>query len=629
MSYGIEQIQTLEGIEAIRKRPGMYIGSVGLDGLHHINLEIISNAIDEYLEGTCNKIVISVSNDDVVNIKDNGRGVPFGKKKDGTETLENIFTKLHTGAKFSSDGSTGYNSSGGMNGVGSKATNALSDFFIVTSVRDGKKARMEFKKGHRTMFSIDSEKDAEHGTTIEYKADATIFKEGITLDKDRLIKQLKEFSFLCPGLIIELNYKNNEPIIFQTKDGMVDYIKSLCPEEKRLTSIFSTKSEEDRYCVSLALCYSANYSETTKLYTNNIPNTSGTHLTGFRAAMTRTVNDMAREMKLLKDKDGNLTGDDLKEGLVLALSLKMPDPIFNGQTKDVLTSAEGRTIVEKLVSKEIRKWFTQNPTELKTIVNKAITSKKAREAAKKARDVIREKNKSVLPSAFKGKLVDCISKDPDETELFLVEGESAGGGAKQGRDRQTQAVLPLQGKVLNSEKTDITKLLANKEIKSLIRAIGAGFGNDFDINKVRYKKIIIMADADVDGSHIRVLLMTFFFKYMRPLIEHGYVYLAMAPLYKVEKGTKIEYLLDDSQLAEYKRTHQGQKYEVTYMKGLGEMDKMELKETTMNIENRRLKQMTLDDADKMARIFNKLMGSSVVPRKEFIEQNAHRANVDI
>lgn len=629
MSYGIEQIQTLEGIDAIRKRPGMYIGSIGIDGLHHINLEIISNAIDEYLEGTCNRIVISVSKDDVVNIKDNGRGVPFGKKPDGTETLENIFTKLHTGAKFSSDGSTGYNSSGGMNGVGSKATNALSEFFNVISVRDGKKAIMHFEKGHRKMFVVDTETQEPTGTTIEYKADNTIFKEGIALEKDRLVKQLKEFSFLCPGLVIELNYKNDDPIIFQTKDGMIDYIKSLCPEEKRLTSIFSTKSVEDRYCVSLALCYSSNYSETAKLYTNNIPNSSGTHLTGFRAAMTRTVNDVAREMKLLKDKDGNLTGDDLKEGLVLALSLKMPDPIFNGQTKDVLTSAEGRTIVEKLVGKEIRKWFMQNPSELKTIVNKAITSKKAREAAKKARDVVREKNKSVLPSAFKGKLVDCISKDPDETELFLVEGESAGGGAKQGRDRQTQAVLPLQGKVLNSEKTDITKLLANKEIKSLIRAIGAGFGNDFDINKVRYKKIIIMADADVDGSHIRVLLMTFFFKYMRPLIEHGYIYLAMAPLYKVEKGTKIEYLLDDSQLAEYKRTHQGQKYEVTYMKGLGEMDKMELKETTMNIENRRLKQMTLDDADKMARIFNKLMGSSVAPRKEFIEQNAHRANIDI
>lgn len=500
MSYGIEQIQTLEGIEAIRKRPGMYIGSIGLDGLHHINLEIISNAIDEYLEGTCNKITISISKDDIVTITDNGRGVPFGKKEDGTETLENIFTKLHTGAKFNSDGSTGYNSSGGMNGVGSKATNALSEFFNVTSIRDGKKAIMCFEKGHKIKFNINNSSNKEQtGTIIEYKADASIFNEGISLDKERLVKQIKEFSFLCPGLIIELKYKNDDIITFQTKDGMVDYIKSLCPEEKRLTSIFSTKSIEDRYCVSLALCYSINYSETVKLYTNNIPNTSGTHLTGFRAAMTRTINDMAKENKLLKDKDSNLTGDDLKEGLVLTLSLKMPDPIFNGQTKDVLTSAEGRTIVEKLVGKEVRKWFNQNPSELKIIVNKALTSKKAREAAKKARDVVREKSKSILPSAFKGKLVDCISKDPDETELFLVEGDSAGGGAKQGRDRRTQAVLPLQGKVLNSEKTDITKLLANKEIKSLIRAIGAGFGKDFDVNKVRYKKIIIMADADVDG----------------------------------------------------------------------------------------------------------------------------------
>lgn len=501
VEYGVNQVQTLEGIEAIRKRPGMYVGSIGIDGLHHITLEIISNSIDEYLEGTCTNINVVVDNNDVVTITDNGRGVPFGIKEDGTETLENIFTKLHTGAKFNSDGSTGYNSSGGMNGVGSKATNALSEKFSVTSTRGNQKAFMTFEKGRKTNYLVEENKsEVQHGTIISFKPDKEIFKEGITLNKERLLKQLKELSFLSSGLIITFKYKDDEIISLSTKDGMVDYVKSLCDDEKRITSIFQTQTAEDRYSVSLALCYSTNYSEVVKVYTNNIPNTGGTHLTGFRTAVTRAVNDMARENKLLKEKDENLSGEDLKEGLVLALSLRMPDPIFNGQTKDVLTSAEGRTIVEKLVGKEIRRWFERNPNELKSIVNKALLTKKAREAAKKAREAARKKSKTILSSSLQGKLTDCISKDPDETELFIVEGESAGGGTKTARNKHYQAVLPLRGKVLNSEKNGITDLLKNKEIQSMVAAIGAGIGDSFDIEKVRYKKIIIMADADVDGQ---------------------------------------------------------------------------------------------------------------------------------
>lgn len=565
-NYTKEHIQTLEGMEAIRKRPGMYIGSIGLDGLHQITLEIISNSIDEYLVGACNKIDISISEDDIIVITDNGRGIPFGQKEDGSETLENIFTKLHTGAKFDVSGSAGYNSSGGMNGVGAKATNALSEFFNVSSVRDGQNAIMSFERGKRISYKIKPMKN-QRGTSIQFKPDNYIFKEGITLDKDRLLKQLRELSFLCSGLNIIFKYKNEPEIQLQTQNGIVDYINSLILKNSKITGIFEAETYEDRYSVALALCYNTGYSETIKLYTNNIPNTAGTHLTGFRSAMTRTINECAREQKLLKDKDENFTGEDLKEGLTLVLSLKMPEPIFNGQTKNVLTSGEARLIVERLVSKELRKWFENNPNELKAIVNKAILSKKARLAARQAKAIVREKNKSTLSSILQGKLSDCLSKDSDITELFLVEGQSAGSGAKAARDKNIQAIMALQGKVLNSEKNDLTKLLNNKEIKALVSAIGCGIGVNFDYNKLRYNKIIILADADVDGSHIRVLLLTFFFKYMKELIQNGHIYLAMSPLYKIIKGKNFQYLLDDFELNQYKENHKGEKFEVQYFKG--------------------------------------------------------------
>lgn len=626
--YTIHQIQTLEGIEAIRKRPGMYIGSIETEGLHQIVLEIISNSIDEYLAGECKELIVQIKDNNEIKIIDDGRGVPFGAAKDGTETLENIFTKLHTGAKFNSDGSTGYNSSGGMNGIGSKATNALSEYFDVLVMRDKKIANMKFEKGKRVSYTVkDAKLSTTHGTEITFLPDKTIFKT-IELNKDILGKQLKELSFLCPSLIIKYTYKKLETIVYKST-GMTDYIKALTTPAKRIINIFETESNEEKYSVSMALTYTSDYTESIKLYTNNIPNTAGTHLTGFRAAMTRAVNEYAREYKLIKDKDDNLTGEDLKEGLVMVLSLHMPDPIFNGQTKDVLTSAEGRTVVERLLNKELRKWFEKNPNELKVIVSKALLSKKAREAAKKARELTREKSKSVLSSTLQGKLTDCISKNVDDTELFLVEGQSASSGAKAARDKQTQAIMALQGKVLNSEKNDLSKLLNNKEIKALISAIGCNVGGNFDYSKLRYNKIIILADADVDGSHIRVLLLTFFFKYMRELITNGHIYLAMSPLYKVVKGKHFQYLLDDSELEEYREKNKGDKFEVFYFKGLGELDPIELKETTLDISKRRLKQVFIDDEKKVAMMFNKLMSGNVEPRKRFIEENAYKATVII
>lgn len=631
VKYGKEQVKTLEGIEAIRHRPGMYCGSVGIDGLHHINLEILSNSIDEYLAGLCNKIELTIHKDDSLTIKDNGRGVPFGTAKDGSETLENIFTKLHTGAKFNLDGSSGYNSSGGMNGVGSKATNALSEFFKVTSVRDGGSAHMEFKEGLKTSFSISKSTQKETGTTITYKPDAKIFKEGIVLNQDRLLKQLKELSFLCP--LLEISFKNektNHAVVYKSENGLIDYISDFTDPKQRLTSIINfDKTNPDGSGVSVALCYTNNYSETIKLYTNNIPNSSGTHVTGFRSAMTRAVNDIARDNKLLKEKDDNLTGEDLKEGLNLVISVKMKDPVFSGQTKDVLTSSEGRTLVEKIANQEIRNHFESNLADLKNIVAKALLSKKARLAAKKAREVTRSKSVGSISTVLPGKLSDCLDKTASGTEIFIVEGDSAGGSAKQARNRKTQAILPLRGKVLNTQKSELSKILANKEIQDMITAFGCGIGKEFDYSKLRYEKIIIMSDADVDGEHIKVLLLTFFFNFMEELVTNGNIYVAMSPLYKVTKGKENYYLLDDSELTEFKSKHVGQNFEVQYFKGLGELSPEQLGETTMDPAKRRMKQVTYSDKKAVALMFNRLMGSSVAGRREYIEENAYKANITI
>ena len=631
LDYGVKDIKTLEGIEAIRLRPGMYIGSVGPAGVQHITLEIISNAVDEYLNGHCTECHVNVSKDNIIEIVDNGRGVPFGKAEDGSETLVNVYTKLHTGAKFDSSGKTGYNTSGGMNGVGAKATNALSEQFQVESFRDGKQAVARFKKGELIDYKVNNwpQKDMT-GTRIVFKPDAEIFKEGIELDYNSLRKQLQELAYLSPGMRFIFSYKEKDKEIIESKNGIKDYINDLNNNKNTLTSVFYAETLEDRVGVKVAMQYNDSYTDTYKLYTNSIPNSAGTHLTGFRTALTQTINKYARDQKLLKEKDANLTGDELKEGLTLVLSFIMPDPVFSGQTKDVLSSSEARTIVQRLVSQEIENWLAANKNDAKAIVDKALLARAAREKAKKAKETVRKQDKqkrAVLP----GTLADASSSDRKKCELFIVEGKSAAGSTKEARNRLTQAVFQLRGKVLNVLKVDLHKALQNKEISGLIDAIGLEVKDGkviVDENKLRYGKIIITADADVDGSHIRILFLTFIWKFAPELIEKGYIYAAVPPLYKITQGTKIQYLKDDAALQKFKKTNT-RKFELGRMKGLGEMDPHEMAETVMNDEGRTLKQITMEDAQAVATTFINLMGEAVTPRKKFIEENAWRANIDV
>lgn len=566
--YGVKDIRTLEGIEAIRIRPGMFIGSVGPAGVRHITLEIISNVIDEYLNGYCTKCNIEVTENDVVTVIDDGRGVPFGKAADGSETLENIFTKLHTGAKFDSSGKTGYNTSGGMNGVGAKATNALSDKFIVTSKRDGKIATMTFEKGERKDFKVEKYAGQDTGTTITFHPDIEIFKEGISLDYDELKRQIQELAYLSPGLTFTLKYKDKAEDVIVSQNGILDYIQDLNKKKNTITSVFYAEASEDRIGVKLAMLYNDSYTDTYKLYTNSIPNTAGTHLTGFRTALTSAINNYARENKLLKEKDSNIVGDELKEGLVLVLSFVMPDPVFSGQTKEKLDSSEGRTMVQKLVSKEIAIWLDSHPNDAKAIINKALLARAAREKAKKAKETVRKadvKKRAVMP----GTLADASSRNRASCEVFIVEGKSAAGSTKEARDRATQAVFPVRGKILNVLKADLAKALKNAEIDGMITAFGLEIKDGKVIvnkDKLRYGKIVITADADVDGSHIRALFLTFIWKFAPQLIEDGYIYAAVPPLYKVTQGTKITYLKDDTALEEFRKTAK-KSFELGRMKG--------------------------------------------------------------
>ena len=630
-NYGVKDIKTLEGIEAIRLRPGMYIGSVGPEGVRHITLEIISNAVDEYLNGHCTECHVNVDNDDNIEIMDNGRGVPFGKAEDGSETLVNIYTKLHTGAKFDSDGKTGYNTSGGMNGVGAKATNALSEQFQVASFRDGKHAVATFKKG--VLVKYQEEKWAQKemtGTRIVFRPDPEIFKEGIQLDYTALRKQLQELAYLSPGMRFILNFKEKDREIITSQNGIKDYINDLNASKTKLTSVFYTENMEDRIGVKIAMQYNDTYTDTYKLYTNSIPNSAGTHLTGFRTALTSTINEYAKENKLLKDKDANITGEELKEGLVLVLSFIMPDPVFSGQTKDVLSSSEARTAVQRLVAKEIKVWLDANPKDAKAIVDKALLARAAREKAKKAKETVRKvdaKRRVVMPDV----LADASSKDRYDCEVFIVEGQSAAGSTKEARDRKTQAVFQLRGKPLNVLKCDLHKALQNKEISGMVDAFGLEVKDGkiiVDETKLRYGKFIITADADVDGSHIRVLFLTFIWKFCPELLEKGYIYAAVPPLYKATYGTTIKYLKDDAALAEFRKTMK-KSFDLGRMKGLGEMDPEEMAETVMSAETRILKQITMEDAAQVASVFMNLMGESVTPRKKFIEDNAERANIDV
>ena len=629
-AYSAKTIKTLEGMEHIRHRAGMYIGSVGENGLHHILLEIISNSVDEFLNGSGNHITVKLFEDGSVMVQDNARGIPHGKMPNGNPVLREIFGTLNTGGKYDNEGNSGYNTSGGMNGVGAKATNALSERFFASSSREGYCETVEFSRGKFIAFDRKPIKADMHqqGTTVIFKPDATIF-ETVEYNVPRLRNTIKEMSYLCSGLTFDLIIKDKTETYF-SQNGLLDYILDLNKGKKSLLSApFYTNISEGTNGVEVALLYNESYSDTVKLYSNNIPNTGGTHLTGFRTAFTRAINEYAKDKKLLKDGDDNFTGDDLKEGQLLIVNLKMVAPIYQGQNKEVLTSSEGRTITERLVAKEIRLWLEANPADAKAIITKAELTRKAREAARKAREATRKKATAVLSSVLPGKLADCSSKVVEDCEIYLVEGDSAGGSAKQARDRATQAILPLRGKVLNTLKNDKKAMDANKEIQDMITAFGCGIGESFDISKRRYDKIVIMTDGDVDGAHIRTLLLTFLFKHLRPLVEAGHVYAAMPPLYKVTKGKDSVYLLDDSELVEYKKQYPNDELRVSRFKGLGEMDAEQLAETTMDRTKRRLKQITIDDAAKAALVFEKLMGNSVGPRREFIEQNAYRANLDI
>lgn len=633
IDYGVKDIKTLEGIEAIRLRPGMYVGSVGPAGVRHITLEIISNAVDEYLNGYCTECSILVQEDGVIDISDNGRGVPFGKAEDGSETLVNVYTKLHTGAKFDSEGKTGYNTSGGMNGVGAKATNALSEWFFVQSSRDRRHAYADFERGQLTHYEEGEwAKDTPHyktGTRVCFKPDATIFKEGIHLEYDALRKQIQELAYLSPGMTFNFKFEDKDEEVITSKNGIKDYIDDLNNKKNTLTSVFYTESMEDRIGVKLAMQYNDTYTDVYRLYTNSIPNSAGTHLTGFRTALTQSINEYARDKKYLKEKDANISGEELKEGLTLVLSFIMPDPVFSGQTKDVLSSSEARTAVQRLVSKDIKTWLEANPKDAKAIVDKALLARAAREKAKKAKETVRKadtKRRTLLPDV----LSDANSKERYKCEVFLVEGESAAGTTIKARNRSTQAVFQLRGKPLNVLKCDLHKALQNKEISGMVDAFGLEIKDGkiiVDEAKLRYGKIILTADADVDGSHIRILLLTFLWKFCPELLTKGYVYAAVPPLYKITQGTKIMYLKDDKALEAFRKTNP-KKYELGRMKGLGEMDADEM-EIVMNPETRTLKQISMEDAENVAKTFTSLMGEAVEPRKKFIAENSWRANIDV
>lgn len=627
--YGADQIQVLEGLEPVRKRPGMYIGTTGPKGLHHLVYEVVDNSIDEALAGRCDTIIIIINEDGSVTVTDNGIGIPTGiHPKTGKSTVETVLTVLHAGGKF---GEGAYKVSGGLHGVGVSVVNALSEWLEVTVQREGNIYNQRFERGvPQGDLEIIGKSDIT-GTTITFMPDAEIFEE-IDFKYDTLEYRLRELAFLNKGVRIKFEDKRyDKSEEFYYEGGIRAFVEYLNRNKTPIhQKIVYFEGEREGSEVELALQYTTEYSENILAFANNInTHEGGTHLSGLRSALTRVVNEYARGQGLLKEKDENLTGDDVREGATAILSVKLAEPQFEGQTKTKLGNSEMRGIVEGIVTECFNRFLEENPKESKIIVEKAIRSARVREAAKRARELTRRKN-VLESSSLPGKLSDCSEKDPAKSEIYLVEGDSAGGSAKQGRDRRTQAILPLKGKILNIEKARLDRALNSDEIKNMITAFGTSIGEEFDITKLRYGKIVIMTDADVDGAHIRTLLLTFFFRYMKPLIENGHIFIAQPPLYKVKKGKKEQYAYTDRELDIILDEIGRSNYTLQRYKGLGEMDPEQLWDTTMNPETRTMLRVTIDDAAAADDIFTILMGDKVQPRREFIEDNALNVkNLDI
>ena len=633
--YGADQIQILEGLEAVRKRPGMYIGSTSSKGLHHLVYEIVDNAVDEALAGFCDTVKVYINEDNSITVRDNGRGIPVGiNKKKGIPAVEVVFTILHAGGKF---GGGGYKVSGGLHGVGASVVNALSTWLEVDIFHEGKIYRQRYERG-KVMYPLKIVGDTDkRGTEVRFLPDPTIFEETV-FDFSVLKQRLREMAFLTKGLKIVLKDKRpeeNVALTFHYEGGIREYVEYLNKSKEVLyPQVIYCEGKKGDVVVEVALQHNDSYNEGVYSFVNNITTPEGgTHLAGFRSALTKTFNDYARKNKLLKDSEQNLTGDDIREGLVAIVSIKIPEPQFEGQTKQKLGNSEARGAVDSVVSEQLTYFLEQNPNVAKIICEKAVLAQRAREAARKARDLTRRKS-ALDGMSLPGKLADCSDKDPQNCEIYIVEGDSAGGSAKTARNRNYQAILPIRGKILNVEKATIDKVLANAEIKTMINAFGCGFsegyGNDFDITKLRYDKIVIMADADVDGAHISTLLLTLFYRFMPDLITEGHVYIAMPPLYKVmpKKGQE-EYLYDDKALEKYRRAHKPGSFTLQRYKGLGEMDAEQLWETTLNPETRMMKRVEIEDARLASSVTEILMGSDVPPRKKFIYEHAQDAELDI
>lgn len=626
--YGAEEIQVLEGLEAVRRRPGMYIGSTSARGLHHLVYEVVDNSIDEALAGYCDNISVEINQDQSVTVIDNGRGIPVEiQPQVGKPAVEVVLTVLHAGGKF---GGGGYKVSGGLHGVGVSVVNALSEWLVVEVQRDGNTYSQRFERGKAVSELEVIGKTNKSGTKITFKPDHEIF-EVLEFSFDTLAQRLRELSYLNRGIKIKLkDHNTDQEKVYQHDGGIRDFVKNLNKNKTALHKPIYFNGAKDQVLAEVAIQYTDAYSETLFSYANNIRTIDGgTHEVGLKTALTRVINDYARKNNILKNNQANLAGEDIREGLTTVISVKVPEPQFDGQTKSKLGNSEVRGIVDSVVAESLATFLEENPAVAKKIIEKSVASARAREAARKARDLTRRKS-ALESNALPGKLADCSDKDPSISEMYIVEGDSAGGSAKQGRDRRFQAILPLRGKILNVEKARLDRILGNEEIRAMITAMGTGIGEDFDLAKARYHKVIIMTDADVDGAHIRTLLLTFYYRYLKEVVEAGYLYIAQPPLYKVTKGKTEHYAYSDNELEQLLERIGRDRINIQRYKGLGEMNADQLWETTMNPDTRTLLQVDLQDAMEADELFTMLMGDKVEPRREFIQENAQFVrNLDV